>query len=159
MPAGARPSVAFRLPFDMPQITQQFSWRDGLFSVKTFLAAILALYIAFRLDLSQPSWSVTTVYIVSQPFAGMVLAKSLYRVLGTLVGAAMSVFLVALFSGAPELFCLALAVWIGLGTFVSIYLRDAPQSYVGMLSGYSAVIWRSRILGVARSVLPAARLA
>jgi uncharacterized membrane protein YccC len=124
----------------MLQIIQQFSWRDGLFSVKTFLAAMLALYIAFRLDLSQPSWSVTTVYIVSQPFAGMVLAKSLYRALGTLVGAAMSLFLVALFSNAPELFCLALAVWIGLGTFVSIYLRDAPQSYVGILSGYSAAI-------------------
>jgi uncharacterized membrane protein YccC len=124
----------------MLQIIQQFSWRDGLFSVKTFLAAMLALYIAFRLDLSQPSWSVTTVYVISQPFAGMVLAKSLYRVLGTLVGAAMSLFLVALFSNVPELFCLALAVWIGLGTFVSIYLRDAPRSYVGILSGYSAAI-------------------
>ncbi len=43
---------------------------DGVFSLKTFVAAMLALYIAFRLDLSQPSWSVTTVYIVSQPFAG-----------------------------------------------------------------------------------------
>jgi uncharacterized membrane protein YccC len=124
----------------MRQIIQQLGWRDGLFSVKTFLAAMLALYIAFRLDLSQASWSVTTVYIVSQPFAGMVLAKSLYRLLGTLVGAAMSLFLVALFSNAPELFCLALAAWIGLGTFVSIYLRDTPQSYVGMLSGYSAAI-------------------
>jgi len=124
----------------MLQIFRRLSWRDGLFSVKTFVAAMLALYIAFRLDLSQPSWSVTTVYIVSQPFAGMVLAKSLYRVLGTLIGAAMSLVLVSLFSNTPELFCLALAVWIGLGTFVSIYLRDAPQAYVGMLSGYSAAI-------------------
>ena len=124
----------------MPQTIQRFSWRDGLFSVKTFVAAMLALYIAFRLDLSQPSWSVTTVYVVSQPFAGMVLAKSLYRVLGTLVGAAMSLFLISLLANVPELFCLALAVWIGLGTFVSIYLRDAPQAYVGMLSGYSAAI-------------------
>jgi uncharacterized membrane protein YccC len=124
----------------MLQIIQQFGWRDGLFSIKTFAAAMLALYIAFRLDLSQPGWSLTTVYIVSQPFAGMVLAKSLYRVLGTLIGAAVSLVFVALFSNAPELFCLALAIWIGLGTFVSIYLRDAPQSYVGMLSGYSAAI-------------------
>ena len=123
-----------------PAFGQQFSWRDGLFSVKTFVGATLALYIAFRLDLSQPGWSVTTVYIVSQPFAGMVLAKSLYRLLGTLVGAAMSLLFVALFSNVPELFCLALAVGIGLGTFVSIYLRDAPHAYVGILSGYSAAI-------------------
>jgi uncharacterized membrane protein YccC len=124
----------------MLQITQQFGWRQGLFSVKTFVAAMLALYIAFRLNLSQPSWSLTTVYIVSQPLAGMVLAKSLYRVLGTLIGAVVSLVMVALFSNTPELFCLALALWIGLGTFVSIYLRDAPQSYAGILAGYSAAI-------------------
>jgi uncharacterized membrane protein YccC len=111
-----------------------------MFSLKTFIAAMLALYIAFRLDLSQPSWSVTTVYIVSQPFSGMVLAKSLYRMLGTSIGAVMSLVFVALFSNTPELFCLALALWIGLGTFITIYLRDAPQAYVGMLSGYSAAI-------------------
>jgi len=66
-------------PFAMLQTLRQSTWRDGMFSLKTFVAAMLALFIAFRLDLSQPSWSVTTVYIVSQPFSGMVLAKSLYR--------------------------------------------------------------------------------
>ena len=35
---------------------------------------------------------------------------------------------------------IVLALWIGLGVFVSIYLRDAPQAYAGMLSGYSAAI-------------------
>lgn len=124
----------------MLQVIRQFTWRHALFSAKTFFAAMLALYIAFRLNLSQPSWCVTTVYIVSQPLAGMVLAKSLYRVLGTLIGAMMSLVFVALFSNSPELFCLVLALWIGAGTSVSIYLRDAPQAYVGMLAGYSAAI-------------------
>src|SRR4051812_28479174 len=124
----------------MLALMQGLSWREGLFSLKSFAAAMLALYIAFRLDLPQPGWSVTTAYVVSQPLAGMVLAKSLYRVLGTVIGAGMSLVLVALFSNAPELFCLALALWIGAGTAVSIYLRDAPQAYVGMLSGYSAAI-------------------
>jgi uncharacterized membrane protein YccC len=124
----------------MLTIIERLTWRDALFAVKTFAAAMLALYIAFRLNLSQPSWSLTTVYIVSQPLAGMVLAKSLYRVLGTLIGATMSVVLVALFADSREFFCLALALWIGLGVFVTIYLRDAPQAYVGMLAGYSAAI-------------------
>ncbi|WP_051334968.1 FUSC family protein [Bradyrhizobium sp. Ai1a-2] len=124
----------------MIAIIRGFSWRDGLFSLKSFAAAVLALYIAFELDLAQPSWSITTVYVVSQPLAGMVLAKSLYRVLGTVIGAVVSLVLVALFSNAPELFCLALALWIGAGTAVAIYLRDAPQAYVGTLSGYSAAI-------------------
>lgn len=124
----------------MLQIVRQFTWRDLQFSLKTFAAAMLALYIAFRLNLSQPSWCVTTVYVVSQPFAGMVLAKSIYRVLGTVIGAVASLMFVALFANSPELFCLALALWIGAGTAVSIYLRDAPHAYVGMLAGYSAAI-------------------
>ncbi|MFB9269480.1 FUSC family protein [Bradyrhizobium erythrophlei] len=124
----------------MLQIVRQLTWRHALFSVKTFVAAMLALYIAFRLNLSRPVWSVTTVYVISQPFAGMVLAKSFYRILGTIIGAIASLVFVALFSNSPELFCLALALWIGAGTLVSIYLRDAPQAYAGMLAGYSAAI-------------------
>lgn len=124
----------------MLQIIRNFTWRDGLFSVKTFVAAMLALFIALRLNLSQPSWCITTVYVVSQPLAGMVLAKSLYRVLGTVIGALMSLIFVALFSNTPELFCLALALWIGICTTVAVYLRDAPQAYAGVLAGYSAAI-------------------
>jgi uncharacterized membrane protein YccC len=132
--------MIIRLPPVMLPIFQQFTWRDGLFSLKAFIAAMLALFIAFRLDLSQPSWCITTVYVVSQPLAGMVLAKSLYRVLGTIIGAVMSLIFVALFSNSPELFCLALAIWIGVCTSVAVYLRDAPQAYAGVLAGYSAAI-------------------
>jgi uncharacterized membrane protein YccC len=124
----------------MLQTIQKFTWRDGLFSLKAFVAAMLALYIAFRLNLSQPSWCITTVYVVSQPLAGMVLAKSLYRVLGTVIGALMSLLFVALFSNTPELFCLALAIWIGICTSVAVYLREPPQAYGGVLAGYSAAI-------------------
>lgn len=124
----------------MLQVFQNLTWREAVFSLKSFAAAILALYISLRLNFSQPIWSVTTVYIVSQPLAGMVLSKSVYRVLGTVIGAIASLVFVALFNNSPELFCLALALWIGLGTTITIYLRDAPQAYVGMLSGYSAAI-------------------
>jgi uncharacterized membrane protein YccC len=124
----------------MIEALRTLTWREVVFSLKSFAAAVLALYIAFRLDLSEPMWSVTTVYVVSQPLAGMVLSKSIYRVLGTVIGAIASVAFIALFSNSRELFCLALALWMGLGTAITVYLRDAPQAYVGMLSGYSAAI-------------------
>jgi len=124
----------------MIEVLRTLSWREVVFSLKSFAAAMLALYIAFRLDLSEPMWSVTTVYVVSQPLAGMVLSKSIYRVLGTIIGAIASVAFIAMFSNSRELFCLALALWMGLGTTITVYLRDAPQAYVGMLSGYSAAI-------------------
>lgn len=118
----------------------QPSWREVMFSIKTFGAAVLALYIAFALDLTQPSWAMLTAFVVSQPIAGMVVAKSLFRVTGTVVGATVALALVGAFAQAPSLFLLALALWIGACTFTSVLLRDAPASYGAMLSGYTAAI-------------------
>ncbi len=112
----------------------------AVFSFKTFIAGILALYVAFLLDLSQPSWSIVTVYIVAQPLSGMLLSKALSRILGTFIGAVMSVFIVAAFSGVPEIFIFIIALWIGICLYVSVYLRDIPASYGAMLSGYTAAI-------------------
>ncbi len=120
----------------MPQPT----WRDVVFSIKTFGAAMLALYIAFALSLTQPSWAMLTALVVSQPIAGMVVAKSLFRVTGTVVGAAMALVLVGAFAQSAPLFLTSLALWIGACTFTSVLLRDAPGSYGAMLSGYTAAI-------------------
>jgi uncharacterized membrane protein YccC len=118
----------------------QPSWREIAFSIKTFGAAVLALYIAFALDLTQPSWAMLTAFVVAQPIAGMVVAKSLFRVTGTVVGATAALALVAAFGQTPTLFLLALALWIGACTFAAVLLRDAPASYGAMLSGYTAAI-------------------
>ncbi|AWM86334.1 FUSC family protein [Microvirga sp. 17 mud 1-3] len=118
----------------------QPSWREAIFSIKTFGAAMLALWIAFRLNLTQPSWAMLTAFVVSQPIAGMVAAKSLFRVAGTIVGAAIALLLVGLVAQAPPLFLVLLALWIGTCTFTSVLLRDAPASYGAVLSGYTAAI-------------------
>ena len=55
-----------------------------IFSLKTFVAALLALYLAFWLGLDQPKWALMTVFIVSQPDSGLVLAKGFFRLLGTI---------------------------------------------------------------------------
>lgn len=114
------------------------TWREALFSLKTFAAAMLAVWIALRLDLPQPTWAMLTVYIVSQPLAGMVLSKALFRVVGTFVGAAMALLLVGLFADVRELFIAALATWIGACTFTAVYLRDVPAADGALLSGYTA---------------------
>ena len=56
------------------------------FAVKTFAASMLALYIAFWAGLDDPRWAFLTVFVVSQPDSGLVLAKSYYRILGTIAG-------------------------------------------------------------------------
>ncbi|WP_428214368.1 FUSC family protein, partial [Enterococcus casseliflavus] len=80
-----------------------------------------------------------TVFIVMQPQSGMILAKSFYRVIGTLVGSAAVVVFVGLFAQTPELFLLASALWIGLCTVGSAHNRNF-RSYGFVLSGYTVAL-------------------
>jgi hypothetical protein len=58
-----------------------------LFALRTIAAGLLTLYLAFLFDLDQPKWSIMAVVIVSQPLAGMALARSFGQVIGTTLGA------------------------------------------------------------------------
>ncbi len=110
-----------------------------IFAAKTTASGLIALLIAFTFNLDQPQWALLTVFIVSQPHSGLVLAKSFYRIIGTLIGAAGALLLVALFAQERVLFLGMLALWIGVCTFGSQYARNfAAYSFV--LSGYTAAI-------------------
>jgi uncharacterized membrane protein YccC len=110
-----------------------------IFAAKTTASGLIALLIAFTFNLDQPQWALLTVFIVSQPQSGLVLAKSFYRIIGTLIGAAVALFLVALFAQERVMFLGALALWIGACTFVSQYARNFV-AYSFVLSGYTAAI-------------------
>ncbi|WP_218123161.1 FUSC family protein [Sphingomonas sp. NFR15] len=108
-----------------------------LFSAKTFAAAILAYYIALRIGLSRPSWAIITAYLVSQTSAGASLSRGVYRLAGTLVGAAATVAIIPTFVGEPIVCSLVLAGWIGFCLFLSL-LDRTPRAYAFVLSGYTA---------------------
>jgi len=112
---------------------------DVVFSIKTFIAAMLALFVALCFDLTNPYWAVGTVYIVAHPLSGASTSKAVYRLLGTAVGGAMTVALVPNLVNAPELLTLAIALWIGLCLAVSL-LDRTPRSYVFMLAGYTTAL-------------------
>ena len=109
------------------------------FALRNWLASMLALYVAFALQLDSPVWSWLTVWIVAQPTPGMVLSKSLYRVIGTIAGAILGVVLIALFAQAPELFVLALALLVGGCTVASNVLTNF-RAYATVLAAYTAGI-------------------
>src|SRR6266446_6295482 len=93
---------------------------DGLaFAVKTFAASLLALYIAFWAGLDDPLWAFLTVFVVSQPDSGLVLAKGFYRILGTIAGVLVSIALVFGLAQYGELFLASLAAWIAVCSFAS----------------------------------------
>lgn len=92
---------------------------EWLYAVKTFAAAMLALYMAMSIGLDRPYWAMTTVYIVAQPLIGSMRSKALYRLIGTIIGAAAMVVLVPNLADAPELMSVALALWTGLASIAS----------------------------------------
>lgn len=108
-------------------------------AICTTIAAILALYIAYFLQLESPYSAATTVLIVASPIHGMVLTKSIYRFLGTILGAAASVALMACFAQAPELFLLGTAIWVGVFTAASTLMRRF-RAYGAVLAGYTITL-------------------
>lgn len=113
--------------------------RDWLFSIKAFIAACVAFYVALWINLPSPYWAVATVYIVSQPLAGPTASKALYRLMGTVLGGVGAVLLVPNLVNTPELLALGLSLWTGVCLFLSLMDRR-PHSYMFMLAGYTAPI-------------------
>jgi uncharacterized membrane protein YccC len=114
-------------------------WRAWLFSFRCFGAAALAMYVAFAADMPRPYWAMASVYIASQPLSGATRSKAVFRLIGTVLGASVSVALVPNLVDSPALLSVALAAWIGACLFVSL-LDRTPRSYVFLLAGYSAAI-------------------
>ncbi len=112
---------------------------DWLFVFKTILAALLALWLAYRLEMPSPRTAVVTVFIVMQARTGMVVAKGFYRALGTVVGSGVSLLLVAAFAQDRVIFLAGLAVWVGFLTAGATLYRNF-QSYAFVLAGYTACI-------------------
>src|SRR5215467_11436034 len=81
--------------------------RPIIFSVNCWIATILALFIAFSLDLKSPAWAMTTIYLTSHPLSGVMRAKAFYRVIGTFIGGVAMVAIVPNLVDAPELTVLA----------------------------------------------------
>jgi uncharacterized membrane protein YccC len=109
------------------------------FAVKTFAASLLALYIAFWAGLDDPRWSFLTAFVVSQPDSGLVLAKSFYRILGTIAGVLVTIVLVFGLAQYGELFVAAIAVWMCFCNFAARAVRNFA-SYGFQLAGYTVAI-------------------
>jgi uncharacterized membrane protein YccC len=106
---------------------------------KTVTAGLLALGIAMLLDLPQPRIAMTTVFVLMQPFSGMVLAKSFYRILGTAVGTVAALVLGALFVQQPELYMLGMIGWVSACIAAAVRYRHF-RWYGFVLAGYTAAL-------------------
>ena len=125
------------------------------FSFANTAAVLVALYVAFSNNLERPYWAMFSVFIVAKPISGAVRSKAVYRLAGTLVGAAMAVFLIPPLVQAPALLCLVTSVWVGLCVYCSVLDRTA-RSYAFMLAGYTVTIVGFSVVNTPESVFDTA---
>jgi uncharacterized membrane protein YccC len=122
-----------------------------LFALKTYAAAVAAYWIALSVGMEHPSWAITTAFITSQPLAGGVVGKAIYRLLGTILSGAMAILFVPNLVNAPELLALVLALWLGFCSFIA-GLNRSPSSYVFLMSGYTVAIISYPVLNAPQTV-------
>jgi uncharacterized membrane protein YccC len=121
-------------------VINSVGFRAVIFSLNCFIAAMLALFIAFRLDFENPWWAMVTVYLTSQPlFSGALRARAVYRVMGTLIGAIAMVVIVPNLVDSAELTTAAISLWVAFCIYASV-LDHSPRAYALMLSGYTAAL-------------------
>ena len=115
-------------------------WRDAFgFGLRAWFACVLALYLAFVVQLDEPLWAAVTVWQVIQPAPGMAISKGFWRVVGVIIAMVVAVVLISLFSQAPELFILSLAIWVGACTVAATMLTNF-RGFAGVSAGLMTAV-------------------
>src|SRR6267142_7151295 len=102
------------------------NWADALaaaaapllFGIRLWASVCLALFVAFWLQLDNPYWAGTSAGIVCQQQLGASLRKGWFRMIGTMIGAAMIVVLAAWFPQDRIGFLGLLALWCAICAFL-----------------------------------------
>jgi uncharacterized membrane protein YccC len=113
--------------------------RAVIFGVQLWVAVVLALFVAYWLELDNPFWAGTSASIVCQPTLGASLRKGHFRAIGTATGAIAVVVLTAALPQSRVGFLAGLAIWCGACGFLATILRNFA-GYAAALSGYTAAI-------------------
>jgi uncharacterized membrane protein YccC len=108
-------------------------------ALRIWLAAVIALYVAFWLQLGGASSAAVTVAILAQPTRGAAIAKAGNRIAATFLGATMSIIIAGLFPGERVGMLAAFTLWLCACVFVASYFRGY-RAYAAVLSGYTVAI-------------------
>ena len=127
---------------------QQFEWNDRIsvvHALKVGLAGVLSLFVAQALRLQYPEWAPFTVMVLMMvhPHPGSIALKSLFRVVGTLVGASLGVWLVSDYVSSPILFLSVTFLVMCLASYKVGQLSSAMAPYAYFLIGVTLIIVES----------------
>ena len=118
---------------------KSISFDQWIFSIKLFVAAMLAYVISVHLGLAQNYWAMVTCCVVMNPMTGGVRSKAVYRFTGTILAGVAGVLLVA------ALGSISLLIIIGAGLMASsafglAMLDRTPRAYGFQLFGVTLLL-------------------
>ncbi|WP_447555469.1 FUSC family protein [Vreelandella sp. EE22] len=110
------------------------------FAIKTTLAMMLALYVAFFFDLERPYWAlISAAFLQVRPMSGMVIEKGICQLLGTFIGALAGIVIMAFFAQARVPALVTLTLWIMLCTYVGSLWRN-NYTYGCLMAAVTAML-------------------
>jgi uncharacterized membrane protein YccC len=106
-------------------------------ALRTAIAALAALLIAFFFHFDRPYWSGMTVVILANVYTGSVVDKAILRIIGATIGAWLGYFIAGLVVNSLFLYLLAIFLLISLAIY---YYSFSPHAYAYLLGALSAFI-------------------
>src|ERR1700733_5216469 len=104
-----------------------------------WVALAVSYYIAFILELNSAASVGTGLLILVGPTQGMVLSKAIYRIAGTLFGAAFAIILTSFFSQDRTMLIAVFSVYMACLVAIATLLRDF-RAYGCILAGYTVAL-------------------
>lgn len=127
------------LSFDRNSVRWRNFVSTAAFTARVFLSIGIALFLAFMIQLESPMSTVTTVLIVANPTVGALVSKSVWRMTGTVIGAALSTAVMAMFVQSVVLYFMVLSAFVGLACMTATCLRYF-RAYAAVLAGYTIIV-------------------
>lgn len=128
-PAGGLFPEPVRRAFDDP------AFRYGL---KFGLAGVTAVFISLWIRLDEPGWALFTVFVLMiAQYVGAIAEKSVFRLIGTVIGGVVGYLLTGAFQQDPVIFLPLLALMVGTCTAL---FGQSRYPYAFLLSGMTALV-------------------
>lgn len=110
-----------------------------IFALKGVISMALALFVSMYLQLDRPYWAlVSAVFLQIRPESGLVIEKALCQIIGSAIGGAFGIFILAVLMPYPVLALGCLALWVGLNSALASTVHSINFIYAFAMAGMTA---------------------
>lgn len=106
-------------------------------ALRTAIATVVAVLIAFMLHLDKPYWAGMTVVILANLYTGSIIDKAILRILGTVFGVWLGFFLAGFVANSLFLYLLMNFMLVAIGVY---YYNFSSHAYAYLLGAIGAFL-------------------